>query len=180
MKKHDRSPTIAQTAQLRRKERLAVHANLAKAESPSAVQIRTEKIGFAQFLHRQRVHICKIAGACELWMELKNSQTHYSPIRTDNSCWRKLGTTDYRNPKTTSKRALKVVYQVIDETRPTASIFTRYPTAVSMPKHILYWCWGRMQTEVVEPSSTRRALISVRIFFPLSHSLPHGAEPLNR
>ena len=46
---------IAQTAQIAKKERLDLHLNRAKAESWVVVQIRTEKIGFAQFLHRQRV-----------------------------------------------------------------------------------------------------------------------------
>lgn len=56
-RKHDRSPMVVQTAKLLIKERLGLHGNLAKAESVLAVQIRTEKIRFAQFLNRQRVPV---------------------------------------------------------------------------------------------------------------------------
>ena len=53
-KKHDCNPTAAQAERLPKKERLDLHANLAEAESSLAVQIHTEKIGFAKFLHQQR------------------------------------------------------------------------------------------------------------------------------
>ena len=51
-------------AQLLKKERLDLHGNLAKAESSLAVQVRTEKIGFAQFLHRLRV-LAVTSPACD-------------------------------------------------------------------------------------------------------------------
>ena len=54
-RKHDRNPTVAQTAQLLKKERLEIHGSLARAESSLAVQIRIKKIRFAQFLHQQHV-----------------------------------------------------------------------------------------------------------------------------
>lgn len=46
--------TAAQQGELRPK-RLGLHKNLSKPESSLAVQIRSEKIGFADFLFRQRV-----------------------------------------------------------------------------------------------------------------------------
>lgn len=52
---HDRNPTAVQTAPLSKKERIGLHKNLATAESSSAVQIHTDKIGFVQFLQQQRV-----------------------------------------------------------------------------------------------------------------------------
>lgn len=54
-KAHEHDPTAAQAASLSKKERPDIHADLVKAENALAVQIRTEKIGFAQFLHRRRV-----------------------------------------------------------------------------------------------------------------------------
>ena len=48
------SPTAALTTPLSKK-RLCMHEGLAKAESSLATQIRTEKIGLADFLHRRRV-----------------------------------------------------------------------------------------------------------------------------
>ena len=47
-------PTPAQESPLDRK-RLKIHAGLAKAESALAVQVRTGKIGLADFLHRRKV-----------------------------------------------------------------------------------------------------------------------------
>ena len=47
-------PTEAQQASLDKK-RLKIHSNLAKAESSLATQIRTEKIGLANFLFNRRV-----------------------------------------------------------------------------------------------------------------------------
>lgn len=76
-KKHDRNPTAAQTAGLAKKERLDLHTDLAKAESALAVQVRTEKIGFAKFLHQQHVPSA-ISLACDCgW----NSQTAKHIIR---------------------------------------------------------------------------------------------------
>ena len=46
--------TPAQEAALSKK-RLKIHAGLAKAESALATQLRTGKIGLADFLHRRRV-----------------------------------------------------------------------------------------------------------------------------
>lgn len=101
--KHDRYPTTAQTAPLHRKERLDLHANLAKAESSLAVQIGTEKIGFAQFLHRQHVPAVT-SPACDCgW----HSQTAKHVIRHCNIRpyrRRMLDTTDYRSLVTTPKR----------------------------------------------------------------------------
>ena len=47
-------PSASLTAGLSRK-RLQIHEGLARAQSSLATQIRTEKIGFADFLHKQRV-----------------------------------------------------------------------------------------------------------------------------
>ena len=52
--KSSRHATAAQLAPLSHKK-LRIHAQLAKAESSLATQICTEKIGLADFLHRQRV-----------------------------------------------------------------------------------------------------------------------------
>ena len=48
------NPTAALITPLN-KRRLRIHEGLAKAESSLTTQIRTEKIGLADFLHRQRV-----------------------------------------------------------------------------------------------------------------------------
>ena len=48
------NPTAALATPLNKK-RLRIHEGLAKAESSLATQIRTEKIGLADFLHRRRV-----------------------------------------------------------------------------------------------------------------------------
>lgn len=47
-------PSASLAAGLSRK-RLQIHEGLARAESSLATQIRTEKVGFADFLHQQRV-----------------------------------------------------------------------------------------------------------------------------
>lgn len=107
---HDRNPTAAQTVSLRKNEILNLHANLAKAESSLAVQTRTEKTGFAQFPHRQRVPSIT-SPACECgW----NSQTAKHIIRHSSlqphrrRMLEKAGTRDYRTLVTTPK-GLKAV-----------------------------------------------------------------------
>ena len=52
--KHNLNPTVAQSFPIDCK-RPRIHANLTRAESSLGTQIRTEKIGFAGFLYRQRV-----------------------------------------------------------------------------------------------------------------------------
>ena len=47
--------TVAAQAEPLSKKRLKVHEKLSKAESTLTTQIRTEKIGFADFLHKRKV-----------------------------------------------------------------------------------------------------------------------------
>ena len=51
---HSHNPTVAQISPLDHK-RPRIHGELARAESSLCTQIRTEKIGFAAFLHKQHV-----------------------------------------------------------------------------------------------------------------------------
>ena len=53
---HSCNPTVVQISPLDHR-RPRIHAELARAESSLCTQIRTEKIGFAAFLHKQRVPV---------------------------------------------------------------------------------------------------------------------------
>ena len=109
-RKHNRNPTVAQTAQLLKKERSEIHGSLAKAESSLAAQIRTEKIGFAQFLHQQRVPAVT-SPACECgWhsQTAKHIIRHCSLRSNRQRMLEEAGTTDYGKAVSTSK-GLKAV-----------------------------------------------------------------------
>lgn len=55
------NPNASLAASLNKK-RLQIHEGLAKAQSSLATPIRTEKTVLADFLHRQRVPHCHLAG----------------------------------------------------------------------------------------------------------------------
>ena len=109
-RKHDRNRTAAQMASLLKKERLDLHGNLAKAESSLAVQIRTEKIGFAQFLHRQRVPaVTSPACDCGWHSQTAKHIVRYCSLRPHRQrMLEEAGTMDYRKIVSTPK-GLKAV-----------------------------------------------------------------------
>lgn len=109
-KSHERDPTAAQAASLAKKERLDIHAGLAKAESALATQVRTEKIGFAKFLHRQHVPTVTSPGCDCGWhsQTAKHIIRHCSLRPGRQIMLEKAGTSDYRLLVTTPK-GLKAV-----------------------------------------------------------------------
>ena len=74
-------PTEAQQASLDKK-RLKIHSNLAKAESSLATQIRTEKIGLANFLFNRISTQCKLTGV-HMWMAKADGQTRHHALSAD-------------------------------------------------------------------------------------------------
>lgn len=107
---HDRNLTVAQTALLSKKQRLDIHIVLAKAESALATQIRTEKIGFAQFLHQSRVPTVD-SPACDCGWHSQTAKhvIMYCRLRPHRRrVLEEAGTTDYRRLISTPK-GLRVV-----------------------------------------------------------------------
>ena len=126
--KHTLYPTIAQQAPIHRK-RLNVHKLLDKAQSSLATQIRTEKIGLANFLYRRKVPGVNSA-ACPcgsllhtakhviMFCRLHEHRTHM--LRT-------AGSSDYRK-LITEPKALKVVTAWLMRT----GILTQYSIATQL------------------------------------------------
>lgn len=79
-KKPSRNPTAAQMTPLNHK-RPWIHTPLAKAESSLATQIRTEKVGFADFLYRQPGPWDHFTGM-SLWMAQTDNQTSHIVLPT--------------------------------------------------------------------------------------------------
>ena len=108
-KKHDRNPTVAQTAQLLKKERLDRRRSLAKAESSLAVQIRTEKMGFAQFLHQRVPAVMSPACECGWHSHTAKHIIRYCSLRPNRQrMLEEAGTTHYGKAASASK-GLKAV-----------------------------------------------------------------------
>ena len=102
------SPTPAQTAE-NGPARIRLHEGLTKAQSSLATQIRCEKIGLADFLHRQRVSTVS-SSACQCGWHSQTAKhvimfcTNYS--RDDMLA--AVRTTDYRRMINSNKK-LKIV-----------------------------------------------------------------------
>ena len=123
-------------AQLLKKERLDLYGNLAKAESSLAVQIRTEKIGFAQFLHRLRVPaVTSPSCDCGWHSQTTKHIVWYCNLRPHRQrMLEEAGTTDYTKAVSTPKGLRVSGHFVVDDTGFTVAIFTGYRSVVSMIK----------------------------------------------
>lgn len=75
-----------------------LHGSLAKEESSLAVQIRTEKLGFAQFLHRQTRSSRQLSGL-RVRMALSDGETYHNMVLQLTAQRQRMleeaGTTDY-------------------------------------------------------------------------------------
>lgn len=80
-------PVIAQSEPLTKKSRLKLHKDLTKAESALAVQIRSEKIAFAQFLYNRRVPTV-LSAECDCGWESQTAKhvIFFCPLRTGRAC----------------------------------------------------------------------------------------------
>ena len=98
-------PVAAQSEPLHRKKRLKLHEDLVKAESALAVQIRSEKIGFAKFLHTRRVPgVTSPECDCGWHSQTANHIIRWCPLRNDRDrLLANAETEDYRVLTTTSK-----------------------------------------------------------------------------
>ena len=90
-------PTEAQQASLDKK-RLKIHSNLAKAESSLATQIRTEKIGLANFLFNRRVPNVNSPACICGWprQTAKHVIMHCQLIDGRNELFNQVKTNNYR------------------------------------------------------------------------------------
>ena len=90
---------------LHKRKRLKLHEDLAKAESALAVQIRSEKMGFAKFLHTRRVPgVTSPACDCGWHSQTANHIIRWCPLRNDrNRLLANAETEDYRVLITTPK-----------------------------------------------------------------------------
>lgn len=171
-KSHERDPTAAQAASLSKKDRLDLHAGLAKEESALATQIRSEKkIGFAQSSRVPAV----TSSACDCGWHSQAAEhviRHFN-LRPDRQrMLEKAGTLGYRNLIS----RLESSHQVGDEIRPGPSQF-------SLATQHLYQCSLLVFSMLLLDRLHRiaRALQRARVLSPHKifpghgfHSLPHG------
>ena len=123
-------PTEAQLGSLSR-TRLKIHNNLMKAESALTTQIRTEKIGLANFLFNRRVPgVMNPACSCG-WQKqtAKHIILHCRLIDGRYEVLKQIGTNDYRTIMSSSKMLKKLTTWIIK-----ANLLTQF----SLASQLLY------------------------------------------
>ena len=121
-------PTEAQLGPLNR-TRLKIHDNLMKAESALTTQIRTEKIGLANFLFNRRVPGAMTPACSCGWQKqtAKHIILHCRLIEGRYELLRQLGTHDYRTITRSSKMLKKLTAWIIK-----ANLLTQFSLASQM------------------------------------------------